>query len=273
MDKEFFTISCFSNALIGDDAAVIDKNVYCKDLFCEGTHFKREWLNPYQIGQKAMLVNISDVIVMNARPKYALLGLILPKNICEAEILELSRGINDTCKKFGVSVIGGDTIAGEKLGISVSMIGELLGKATLRNGLKKGDYIAFTGELGKSLNGLKTLQNKGEICANSRFVAPNLKDKFFYKAAKYVTSAMDISDGLATDLQKLTKASKKGVKMIKKLSLAQLKSGEEYEALFSFSPKNLAKIKHIARQTRTKVTIFAIATKGSYKTHAKSHHF
>lgn len=84
---------------------------------------------------------------------------------------------------------------------------------------------------------------------------------------------MDISDGLNSDLPKILNASKKGIKFIKKLSQNELKSGEEYEILFSFSPKNRTKIEQIAKKTRTKITIFAKATKGHYKTNAKSHHF
>ncbi|MDR2342313.1 MAG: thiamine-phosphate kinase, partial [Campylobacteraceae bacterium] len=68
MDKESFVISQFQNEFIGDDGAVVGKWVYSKDIFAEDIHFKKEWLTLSQIAKKAMLVNISDAIAMNAKP-------------------------------------------------------------------------------------------------------------------------------------------------------------------------------------------------------------
>ncbi|WP_228661699.1 AIR synthase related protein, partial [Campylobacter coli] len=85
MNKEDFIIKAFLNEKNGDDGAIIDKWCLSKDLFFENVHFKREWLTLEQIATKAMLVNISDAIVMNAKPKYALLGLALPNSLGEDE--------------------------------------------------------------------------------------------------------------------------------------------------------------------------------------------
>jgi len=68
MDKENYLISLFKNSFIGDDGAVVGEWVYSKDLFCEDIHFKEKWMSLKQIAKKAMLVNISDAIVMNAHP-------------------------------------------------------------------------------------------------------------------------------------------------------------------------------------------------------------
>ena len=76
MDKENFTIERFSNAYIGDHAAVAGKMVFSKDIFAQNSHFKLGWLSLEEIGYKAMIVNFSDTIVMNAKPKFALLGLV-----------------------------------------------------------------------------------------------------------------------------------------------------------------------------------------------------
>ena len=84
---------------------------------------------------------------------------------------------------------------------------------------------------------------------------------------------MDISDGLNTDLGKLLKASKKGAKFTKKLSKFELSSGEEYEVLFTFSPKNLSAIKRIVAKTRTKINIFAKISHKRLRQNARSHHF
>jgi thiamine-phosphate kinase len=271
MDKESLIISKFKNNFIGDDAAVIGNLTLSKDLFIEDTHFKLDWLSLDEIGYKAVIVNFSDCIVMNAVPKYVLLGLGVPKNMSIRQINELQNGIKRACNEFGAVIIGGDTISSEKIIISISVVAKLIGKAVFRNYAKNGDFVAFTGKLGESLKGLNSLFRCG--VANSRFKRPILKSNFFYKIAKNISAAMDISDGLESDLNKLCAASKCGIKFTKKLSKAQMISGEEYEILFTFSQKNRAKILNLAKKTRTKITIFGKITKGKFKTNAKQHHF
>ncbi|MDO5045334.1 thiamine-phosphate kinase [Campylobacter sp.] len=273
MDKEQRIIDKFNNSFIGDDGAVAGKWVYSKDLFCEDCHFRRGWLKLDEIAYKAMMVNISDAIVMNALPKYALLGLGLPKKMSEAEISLLHEGFKRACDEFGLTIIGGDTISSDKFFISVTIISHLAGRAVYRNGAKIGDLIAYTGKLGGSLKGLKSLMRGAKIGKNSRFKKPILRAKFFYSAAKFMSSAMDISDGLEADLYKLAKASEKGVKFSKKTAKNELKSGEEYEVLFTFSAKNLRRIKNEAKKARVKINIIGKMIKGRYKTHAKQHHF
>lgn len=253
MDKESRIISHFSHALNGDDGALFGDFVYSKDLFIEGVHFKREWLSMRQIGAKAVLVNISDAIAMNATPLYALLGLALPKSLGNDEINALCAGIKTECDRWGVGVIGGDTTSGEKITISLTIISRPEGKVLFRKRAKKGDFIAFTGTLGQSLKGLKILQNGGKIAGNSRFARPELRAEFMKKSAKILKSAMDISDGLANDLPKLL--GKKGAKISAKISKNQWLSGEEYELLIAFAPKNKNRVFSLAKQTRTKLTI------------------
>ena len=273
MDKENFTIGCFESKFIGDDGAVIGRQVFSKDLFAQNSHFKLGWLNLEQIGYKAMIVNFSDCIVMNARPKFALLGLSLPRNFTRAQITWLTHGIKKACDEFGVQVIGGDTIGSDALNLSVTIVGELAGKAVRRSGAKKGDIVAHTGRLGGSLKGLRALQNGGQLGANSRFVKPVLRERFFYAAAKFINAAMDVSDGLGTDLAKLCAASECGVKFSQKLSQMQLKSGEEYEILFTFSPRHAARVKNEAKKARVRLNLIGKITKGRYKNHARGHHF
>ena len=70
---------------IGDDGAVVGRKIYAMDLFCEGVHFKIPHFSYYQIAQKALLVNISDILAMGAKPKYALLGISLGKYMSGAD--------------------------------------------------------------------------------------------------------------------------------------------------------------------------------------------
>ena len=259
MDKENFIIKPFLNELNGDDGAVLKmlgKWCFSKDLFFEGVHFKREWLSFEQIAAKALLVNISDTIVMNAVPKYALLGLALPKDISNTDIKALQKGFLKTASEFGIKIIGGDTISADKIAISVTLISKVRKKAIYRKGLKKGDLLAFTGELGESLKGLKALQNSEKLHTKHRFFEPKLRGEFFYKIAPKVRCAMDISDGLGQDLARMLDLNNLGVNFLANLSENELKSGEEYEILFAFMPKHKEFMLKTAKKFGVKLTIF-----------------
>ncbi|MBM0637478.1 thiamine-phosphate kinase [Campylobacter sp. VicNov18] len=273
MSKEDFIIKAFLNEKNGDDGAIVDKWCFSKDLFFENVHFKRAWFTLEQIAVKAMLVNISDAIVMNAKPKYALLGLALPKNLSENEIEALHKGFLKTAKKFDIQIIGGDTISNDKIDISITIISKLNGKAVFRKGLKKGHLLAYTGRLGRSLKGLEILQNGGALSLNHVFIKPRLKPDFFYELAPFVSCAMDISDGLSKDLSRLLAQNKCGVSWLKKLSDNVLYSGEEYEILFGFDEKERHNIENIAKKHGVKLNIFAKAEKGRYEFKGKEHHF
>ena len=421
MDKERYIFEKFRSKFSGDDCAVIGERAYCKDLFVEGVHFRRGWLSLREIGAKAMLVNISDMIATNARAKYALLGLALPREIGTREIDELCAGVSETAREWGIRIIGGDTIGSDRIALSVSLIGKCK-HPVFRSGARVGDLIAHTGELGsvgrdlavllrdeispassqtqnrndkissvqnsstapQGLNAeASTAQNPGDevrspgdkislahaklqsldnetsamqildfepqslddkilparaelqgldaeisaqnsvsqsgddrksptsqslacenstsqssacentvpgsgsyrlredlraqISKNSRFVRPVLRDKFFYKAAKLISAAMDISDGLAQDLPRLLEASGVGARGIARPSEAALQSGEEYEILFSFAPKFLPKIYAIAAKTGVSINIIAEVCprtpQSSMEFRGSSHHF
>ncbi|WP_298062596.1 thiamine-phosphate kinase [uncultured Campylobacter sp.] len=373
MDKERYIFEKFRSKLNGDDCAVIGERAYCKDLFVEGVHFRRGWLSLREIGAKAMLVNTSDMIATNARAKYALLGLALPREIGTREIDELCAGVSETAREWGIRIIGGDTIGSDRIALSVSLIGKCK-HPVFRSGARVGDLIAHTGELGsvgrdlavllrdeispassqmqnrndkissaqgpsdevqssgdkisparaepQSLDAETSAQNsvsrsgedhknstaqslacenstsqssagenpvpgsgsyrlredlRAKISKNSRFVRPVLRDKFFYKAAKFISAAMDISDGLAQDLPRLLEASGVGARWIARPSEAALQSGEEYEILFSFAPKFLPKIYAIAAKAGVAINIIAEVCprtpQSSMEFHGSSHHF
>ena len=385
MDKERYIFDKFRSKLNGDDCAVIGGRAYCKDLFVEGVHFRRGWLSLREIGAKAMLVNISDMIATNARAKYALLGLALPREIGTREIDELCAGVSETAREWGIRIIGGDTIGSDRIALSVSLIGKCK-HPVFRSGARVGDLIAHTGELGsvgrdlavllrdeispassqmqnrndkissaqssstapqglnaeasatqnpgdevrspgdkflsaraepQSLDAETSAQNsvsqsrknrknsmsqssvcenlapqsqtyegsvfdlredlRAKISKNSRFVRPVLRDKFFYKAAKLISAAMDISDGLVQDLPRLLEASGVGARWIARPSEAALQSGEEYEILFSFAPKFLPKIYAIAAKAGVSINIIAEVCprtpQSSMEFRGSSHHF
>ena len=225
-----------------------------------------------QIAYKAMIVNISDAVVMNAKPKFALVGLKLPSSISKQEIDELSLGFKKACIEYGITIIGGDTVSGDCIDISITLISQTTNPIK-RDGLNLGDMICFTGELGGVQRDLNTLFEGGKIGDDSKFIKPILHDKFFYEVSDYLTSALDISDGLSKDLSRLSKINSLGFAFFCELSDEELCSGEEYEILFSFNEKDLDKIIKIASKHSVKINIFAQAVKGSYETKCKENHF
>lgn len=273
MNLENYFISKFNNRHIGDDGVVIDKRfVYSKDAFFENVHFKKQWLRYYDIAKRAMLVNISDAIAMNAQPKYALLGVAMPKSMKKKDMDELAEGFLDTAKKFGIEIIGGDTLSNTKLDISITIISETK-KALVRKGLRRGYLLAYTGKLGNSLKELRKLQNKGGIHSKSKFVDIVLRQKFIQNASRHLKAGMDISDGLFDDTQKILKLNNMGIKFFTKIPKAIGCSGEEYEMLIGFDPRDLKAIKRAAQMSRTKLNVFAKTSRNRFKNRCKAHHF
>lgn len=272
MNAENYFISQFKSVNIGDDGAVIGTYVYSKDAFFENIHFKTKWLNHYQIARKAMLVNISDAIAMNAKPKYALLSVAMPKDITKHQMRELVRGFEDVAKDYNIEIIGGDTIANTKLDITITIISKT-NKPLLRSGIRKNDLVAFTGKLGDSKRDLRYLINGGKLHKGSKFVDIKLREKFISKSIRYLHSGMDISDGLWSDLGKMSDINKIGFNFYKKINKHIACSGEEYEMLVVFDKRHKKTLQRISKQTRTKLTIIASIKRQKYTSRCKSHHF
>ena len=272
MSLENYFISRFSSVFIGDDGALIDGFVYSKDAFFEDVHFKKEWLNYYQIARKAMIVNISDAVAMNAKPKYALLSVAMPKNITKVQMDALACGFEDVAKEYGVEIIGGDTIGNIKLDITITIVSKVK-KPLLRNGVKHNHLLAYTGELGKSAKELKKLLNLGTIHKQSKFIDIKLRDKFISNTNRFLSAGMDISDGLFCDLDKLSNVNKMGFKFYSHMPKRVGCSGEEYEMLVSFDKRHKKTLIRRAKQSRTPLTIFARAVRSRYTNRCKAHHF
>ncbi len=271
-DKESFFINQFPSLQIGDDGAVIGDTVYSKDLFCEDVHFRRDWMSLEKIAAKSMLVNISDAIVMNARAKYALLGVKIPSKFSPLQLEQLASGFIETAREYDIEIIGGDTVAGEKLDISVTLISHTT-RPVHRTGVREGDLVAYTGSLGSVGRDLKRLLAGESISADSKFIRPKLRDAFFYEAASYVHAALDISDGLSKDLSRLSQINRIGFAFIRNIPHEVLCSGEEYEILFTFDPKNLDTLGKIAAKHGVDLTIFARAVPGRYESKCPENHF
>ncbi len=257
---------------IGDDGAVIGTQIFSKDAFFENVHFKREWLSPYQIATKAMMVNISDAVAMNAKPKYALLSVAMPKTLTRYEMRELARGFQETATKFSIEIIGGDTISNTKLDITVTIISES-DKPLYRKGLQRGDLLSYTGKLGTSQRDLKRVMRGASLHVKSRFISLHVRDRFIYSSRRLLRVGMDISDGLFSDLEKLSKLNHCGFHFDKKISKSLGCSGEEYEMLIAVDRRNRLALIRKAKQLRVPLTIFAEVKRGRFRNSCKAHHF
>ncbi len=272
MDKEAFLISRLDSKYIGDDGAVIGEWVYSADAFCEGTHFLREWMSPRQIGRKAMLVNLSDAVAMNADPHYALVTLSIPRDMPEAEIAELAQSLQEAAAEYGCEIVGGDTVGGERLHLSITIVSRSEAPL-LRRGLCVGDLLAYTGELGGARRDLEALLSGGEASAHSRFFEPVLRRVFVREARPWLRAGMDISDGLYCDTNKLLDANGLGMEAVQEIPPEIGQSGEEYEMLVAFAPGDRQRIEALAQKAGTSLTVFGRVADNGFRYPCHSHHF
>lgn len=232
---------------IGDDTAVLrppkqSELLFTTDMLIEGRHFRLKDATPFEIGRKAMAVNLSDIAAMGGRPMHAVAAVGLPTKLKISFVKELYRGMEETARKFGASLVGGDTNQSEILVLSVALLGETFasGKVVRRDGAKPGDVIFVTGLLGGSYASRKHLN----------FI-PRLREAEFLVKKHRPTAMIDLSDGLSTDLARLIAASHVGavlteetlpVAVKKNGTKAALSDGEDFELLFTLPPKEAARL-------------------------------
>jgi len=200
---------------IGDDCAVLSAAqgrvlLFTTDMLVQDIHFMLDRIPFYQLGRKAIAVNLSDIAAMGGRPLVALVSLAIPSEAEVEEIHELYRGMRDVCKHFNLTIVGGDTVASpDKLVINVSVIGDAKKSEVLyRSGSGPGDRIYLTGPVGDSAAGLKILtaeiappEGMGDYFIKTHNDPVPLVEIGEIIAASGIASAMiDLSDGLLSDL-------------------------------------------------------------------------
>jgi len=259
---------------VGDDAAILcppagNDLVLCIDALVAGRHFP---LNtpPEAIGHKALAVNLSDIAAMGAEPAWGTLALTLPESD-ERFVEAFARGFFSLADRFGVDLVGGDTVRGP-LQVVVQMQGVVpTGTALTRAGAQPGDHIFVTGSLGDAGAGLALAQ--GELSCEPDD-AKMLRRRLDYPsprvdegiALRHIASAaIDISDGLLADLGHILEASGVGARLVldaiptspelqqcvldpeSRLRLA-LSAGDDYELCFTVPESKLERFEQIASQ-------------------------
>lgn len=216
---------------IGDDCAVIptgggESLVVTTDMLVEDVHFVRQKISPEQLGHKSLAVNLSDVAAMGAEPRGSFLSIGLPACLDEAWRDSFLTGYQTLSKQYGVPLLGGDTTASDKLVVNVTAIGNAPNThLKRRSGAKPGDLICVTGNLGDSAAGLRLLLAKDEFSTDEQTLVdthycpkPFVHEGVWLGGQPAVHAMMDVSDGIASDLVHIVKAS--GVSA--RVELAQL---------------------------------------------------
>lgn len=235
---------------IGDDCAVLpigdEALVFTSDMLNERVHFLADKSSAYQIGYKSLMVNISDVAAMGAKPVATLLSLALPEEHFGEWSQEFMKGYHSASKKYGVKLVGGDTTKSESgVCVSVTAIGRApLANIKRRSSAKVGDVIMVTGKLGASAAGLRdvlagkltTRNAKSHLMPEAR-----VEEGVWLGEQPEVRAMMDISDGIASDLQHIIDLSKRGAVVVERnLPIAKgatiddaFCGGEDYELLLT----------------------------------------
>lgn len=226
------------------------------DTLIEGVHFDFKHTSFFDLGYKAMLVNISDIAAMGGIPTHAVVSLGVPKNIEAKKLLEFQKGLNKLARKYNIDIVGGDTVASPKaLMVSITLLGQVEKKYILtRSGAKIGDQILVTGKFGgPASNNYKCQMTDDKLISKSQI--PKIKEGRKLAKSRLATSMIDSSDGLARSLQEISKASKVGFKLnFESIPIAKgatldhaLYGGEEYELVFTAPKRNVKKIQKIVR--------------------------
>ncbi len=271
---------------VGDDAAILDYQnkmvVVSTDLLTEGIHFNLMYVPLKHLGYKSVVVNLSDIFAMNAKPKQITVNIALSGKFSVEAVEELYSGIHLACEKYGVDLVGGDTTSSlTGLTISVTVIGEAEKKELVyRSGAKPTDLLCVSGDLGGAYMGLQLLERENEVFKVNQNMQPQLEGydyilerqlkpeargdivEAFKKLGIKPTSMIDISDGLSSEIMHICKNSGVGCnvyedkipmdyqtkKMAEELNInplvAALNGGEDYELLFTIPLSDYEKVKN-----------------------------
>ncbi len=261
---------------VGDDAAVVaagrdDGIVISTDSLLEGIDFDLTYFPLKHLGYKAATVGVSDILAMNARPEQIILSLGVSSKIPVEALEDLYEGMAFACKELGVDLVGGDTSASMTgLVINITAIGRAKRKQiSYRSGAQFNDLICITGNLGAAYMGLQLLEREKRVLSNVENPEPQFKG-YEYLLQSYLkprarkdiidllaeekivpTSMIDLSDGLASEVLQICKASKCGARIyLDRIPIAKqttqlaeemhadpvvaaLNGGEDYELMFT----------------------------------------
>ena len=253
-----------------------NKIVVSIDTYIEGKHFVN-FKNPGLVIKKIIRSSISDLICKGSTPKYYFISVSgNKKTFTKSNLLKISKSFKEEQKKYNINLGGGDTVYSNKLSFTIALIG-FAKKIVYRNKSKLNDDIYVTGSLGDSYLGLLVLKNKIRLKKKlsnyfiNQYYKPEVKYSLIGYLNKFATSSIDLSDGLISDLEKLTNVQKNSYHLffdeipisknlaavikLKNLSKKNLISkGDDYQILFTANVKHRTFIKNISFLKKLKIT-------------------
>ena len=241
----------------GDDCTVLgigggESLLFTADLLTEGIHFLRNTTPPYELGRKALAVNLSDVAAMGGRSVATLLSVALPPDVSDEWTEAFLRGYRDLSAEEGVMLAGGDTTSSRHdITVNVTVVGRAADHCIKRRSdARAGDAIVVAGVLGASGAGLRDLLAGNLDTPNARIhnapVAQTAEGLWLGERTE-VHAMTDLSDGLASDLRHIAEQSHVGATVdLERIPIAPgsdlvtaLTGGEDYKLLFTAAPEAL----------------------------------
>ncbi|UOQ84308.1 thiamine-phosphate kinase [Gracilibacillus salinarum] len=227
---------------IGDDAAILRHTnsdiIMTMDTMVENIHFNEKTAAPFYIGYRALAANISDIAAMGGKPVSYLVSVTVPDRWAPQELQEVYKGMKELAHAYQMDLIGGDTVSGDQLSLSITVLGIVdNGKARYRNTAKEHDIIFVTGTLGDSAYGLHLLLNEqaqeGSQYFINRHQMPTPRVSFINQSVPIERMALnDVSDGIANEANEIAASSHKGL-------LLDYDRIPYHELLAKYSPDNL----------------------------------
>ncbi len=261
---------------IGDDAAVFTINekdclLVTSDLMVEDVHFVKDWMPPFALGYKSLAISLSDIAAMGGSPEMFILSIGLPPDLGDDYIFQFKEGLKSIALKYNVALIGGDTVSSEKFVINTTIIGRAKRqRLLLRSQARIGDVVLVSGYLGDAAAGLELLKKRikntdweGLIKAHL-LPEPEVLLAQTLATSGLVHAAIDISDGIATDLAWICRQSQVGARVYQeKLPISSackeaaaflqmdpilwaLSGGEDYKLLFTAPPEAVPELNKLA---------------------------
>lgn len=270
---------------ISDDAAVYRigdgrVHVLTTDALVEGVHFDRAFTPLAYLGYKTVSVNVSDIVAMNAMPRYATLALGIPAHISVEMVESLYTGMKRAAQQYEMEIIGGDTTSAHRLTLSLTVVGEAAeSEISRRSGARPGDLVCVSGDLGAGYAGLKILMDyKRQMETHGEGFEPNFAPYSFVIQRQLAPTArldvirdfhargvrpsalIDVSDGLASEVHHICRLSGCGAKIFGPAIPIDLETrrvadelgddvdtyalfgGEDYELIFAIGEEDFEKL-------------------------------
>lgn len=272
---------------IGDDCAILEvpsdqQLLISIDTLVNGVHFP-ENTDPFDIGYKALAVNLSDLAAMGARPAWFSLALTLPQ-LDQKWLQAFTKGLFHLAEEFQVQLVGGDTTRGP-LALTIQVHGFVAkGKAVTRRGAQVGDLIYVTNNLGDAGLALQHIQGQIELTTDAiplvtkHLNRPYPRVKEGLLLADYATTMIDLSDGLIADLDHILKQSKVGALInLAQLPLSSelkqalphleavklaLSAGDDYELCFTIPENKRDEVERVMQAAQAKIHCIGVITAG-----------